>query len=668
MRRIERISTRAAGCAAAVCCSVLATGAAAQSCSGDLNRDGTVSGADLGLLLGQWGGGGGAVLVPRWAELVEALPDPAVVTDSALRQAIHGTGLAWRVRDRVTHVEMLLVPPGQFRMGCSQQVIQGNGGDTSCDQFVGEEADRGIPRHDVNITKPFYLARFELTQAQWQAQMGNNGSNHQSFPQVDLSTFSLPADGLLWRDVQRYLASSRMRLPTEAEWESACRAGVDAPFYDGSSSEGSGNGPGLDSLAWFANSPGQPADDTHAVGTKKANRLGFHDMLGNVDEPVSDWYAAYSYELQTDPIGPASGSHHVWRGGAWDRYSDSVTTAFRQFHPWADDSDSLEGAGHITGLRVARSPGSAFPSGDLNADGQVNGADLGIVLGAWGACSMVVVPAWAELVYAQPDPAVVTDPALRAAIAATGLAWHVRDAETHIEMMLIPPGTFQMGCSIPPSDGDCKPFELPAHPVKLTAAVYIGRDEVTQAQWQAQMGTNPSEFNGGADAPRRPVESVALTGPSSIEQFLISTGMRLPTEAEWEYACRAGTLTPIYNGSADLGSLGGLAWFDGNSGGTTHPAGQLLANGFGLRDMLGNVAEWVVDIAQTYEFADPGDPTKPQFNPTGPQSNGPARNSGRRGGSWNEDRSRSTAAARSLLNGGSSTADHGVGFRVARNP
>ena len=96
MRRIERISTRTAGCAAAICCSVLATGASAQSCSGDLNRDGTVNGADLGLLLGQWGGGGGAVLVPAWAELVEALPDPTVVTDSALRQAIRDTGLAWR--------------------------------------------------------------------------------------------------------------------------------------------------------------------------------------------------------------------------------------------------------------------------------------------------------------------------------------------------------------------------------------------------------------------------------------------------------------------------------------------------------------------------------------------------------------------------------------------
>ena len=84
-------------------------------------------------------------------------------------------------------------------------------------------------------------------------------------------------------------------------------------------------------------------------------------------------------------------------------------------------------------------------NGDFNGDGTVDGGDLGVMLGAWGACP-VTVPAWATLVEAQPDPAVVTDPALRAAITATGLAWRVRDTGTQMEMMLIPPGTFQMGC------------------------------------------------------------------------------------------------------------------------------------------------------------------------------------------------------------------------------
>ena len=291
-------------------------------------------------------------------------------------------------------------------------------------------------------------------------------------------------------------------------------------------------------------------------------------------------------------------------------------------------------------------------NGDFNGDGTVDGGDLGVMLGAWGACP-VTVPAWAMLVEAQPGPAVVTDPALRAAIAATGLAWRVLDTGTQVEMMLIPPGTFQMGCIMGSNQYGCGAAEFPVHKVTLTDALYLGRYEVTQAQWVATMGSNPSYFQGASDSASRPVERVSWT---TVQGYLSATGMRLPTEAEWEYACRAGTQTPFYNGSTGDDTLGDLAWYVSNAAFQAHVVGGKSANGFGLHDMLGNVWEWVSDWYGTY-------PSSAQTNPTGPAS---ATNRVVRGSSWN---SGANAVRSSYRLGGAPGAGYSdLGFRVARNP
>jgi formylglycine-generating enzyme required for sulfatase activity len=269
----------------------------------------------------------------------------------------------------------------------------------------------------------------------------------------------------------------------------------------------------------------------------------------------------------------------------------------------------------------------------------------------------IVVPSWATLVEAQPDPAVVTDPALRAAIAATGLAWRVRDTGTQMEMMLIPPGTFQMGCIMGSNAYGCSSFEQPVHTVTLTNAFYLGRYEVTQAQWVATMGSNPSYFQGSSDSASRPVEQVSW---NIIQGYLSATGLRLPTEAEWEYACRAGTETPFYNGSTDDSTVGTLAWFgsccSGNSGGQTHAVGGKAANGFGLHDMLGNVWEWVNDWYDAY-------PSGAQTNPTGPVS---ASNRVIRGGSLYHITGYVRSSNR--FNASPGISDYDFGFRVARTP
>ena len=295
-------------------------------------------------------------------------------------------------------------------------------------------------------------------------------------------------------------------------------------------------------------------------------------------------------------------------------------------------------------------------SGDLNGDGSVGGADLGLLLGVWGACPPVTVPSWATLVEATPDPAVVTNATLRAAISVSGLAWRVRDTATQLEMLLVPRGTFMMGCTASNQYG-CFPAESPTHQVTLTQAFYMGRYEVTQSQWAAKMGSNPSQFQppNYSDGANRPVERVSW---NTIQGYLSATGMRLPSEAEWEYACRAGTTTAFNNGSSNDADVGTIAWYATNSPAYTHAVGGKAANALGLHDMSGNVYEWVNDWFDSNYYS-----VSPSTNPLGPMS-GTSRVS--RGGSWNTN----SSLLRSSIRGGTTPASthNSIGFRVARNP
>jgi len=143
-----------------------------------------------------------------------------------------------------------------------------------------------------------------------------------------------------------------------------------------------------------------------------------------------------------------------------------------------------------------------------------------------------------------------------------------------MEFVLIPAGTFQMGSN----DSDAYDDEKPVHTVRITQPFYLGKYEVTQGQWQAVMGNNPSKFTGDANWP---VENVSW---DDVQEFIRRLNAReggatyrLPTEAEWEYAARAGTTTRWSFGD-DASQLGRYAWYDGNAGGQTHPVGQLQPN------------------------------------------------------------------------------------------
>lgn len=266
----------------------------------------------------------------------------------------------------------------------------------------------------------------------------------------------------------------------------------------------------------------------------------------------------------------------------------------------------------------------------------------------------LAVPSWATLIESLPDPAVITDPSLRQKIASSGWAWRVRHTATQIEMLLVPPGTFQMGCS-QWAEASCSQPEYPVHGVTISSAFYLGRFEVTQSQWQARMGSNPSEFGFYPDSSVRPVNRVSW---EDIQQFLSLSGMRLPTEAEWEYACRAETTTAYHNGSNSWLEVGGIGWWSSNAGNQARPVGLKEPNRLGLHDMAGNISEWVSDwYSETYYS------TSPAIDPAGPTSGA---DRVIRGGCWNchwyqlrsSDRWRAWPAAVSGA----------VGFRVARNP
>ena len=190
----------------------------------------------------------------------------------------------------------------------------------------------------------------------------------------------------------------------------------------------------------------------------------------------------------------------------------------------------------------------------------------------------------------------------------------------NIEMVAVQGGTFTMGCTSE-QGSDCFDSEKPAHQVTV-GDFYIGKYEVTQAQWKAVMGSNPSKFQGD----NLPVEMVSWNDVQEfIQKLNAKTGKqyRLPTEAEWEFAARGGTNSRGYKYSGS-NTLGNVAWYIDNSDNKTHTVGTKSANELGIFDMSGNVWEWCNDWFGAYS-------SNAQTNPKGPTSGSLRVN---RGGSW----------------------------------
>ncbi len=185
-------------------------------------------------------------------------------------------------------MEFVKIVPGEFMMGCSV-------GDIDCN-------DDERPIHRVQITKPFEIGKYEVTQAQWQAVMTSNPSTIKG-DDHPVETISKNETHDFLNKLNERDDGYHYRLPTEAEWEYAARAGTTEPYAGR-----------LDEIAWYA---GNSEDETHPVGKKKPNAWGLYDMQGNVRELVEDWYARdyYSRSLDADPTGPPPGEQRGFPGG-----------------------------------------------------------------------------------------------------------------------------------------------------------------------------------------------------------------------------------------------------------------------------------------------------------------------------------------------------------------
>ncbi len=203
-------------------------------------------------------------------------------------------------------MKFVLIQPGTFMMG-------------SPPDEAGRDDDE--MQRQVTITKSFYLQTTEVTQGQWERVMGKNPSYEKDCGD------GCPVEAVSWNDVQGFLkklnqkeGTNKYRLPTEAEWEYACRAGSTTAFCFGDVVRELGE------YAWYdGNSEGR----THPVGQKKPNAWGLYDMHGNVWEWCQDWYGDYPSGDVTDPKGPPSGKYRVWRGGSFDYSERGVRCATR---------------------------------------------------------------------------------------------------------------------------------------------------------------------------------------------------------------------------------------------------------------------------------------------------------------------------------------------------
>jgi len=554
----------------------------------------------------------------QWADAVFRLT-PIVVAPAPAVMA----GVTPSTAAQPRPIEMIVLRGGTFWMG-------------SPEDEAGRTPDEG-PRHQVQLS-PFAIGKTEVTFAQYDAFCaatgrplpGDHGWGRGERPVINVS----------WEDAVAYAAwlsnetGTTYRLPTEAEWEYAARAGTTTPFWTGQCIKtDQANYDGNYDYAGCGAKTGVYRNWTLRVGSLPANPWGLHEVHGNVWEWVQDAYhTSYQGAPADGRAWEAGGSSaRVVRGGSWGNQPGNLRVAdrdwdkpgiryiylgFRLASDTPDTPDSRVGPRDAT----VRAGGDSVKSPDQSSTGLPDRSPVPDTPDSRVGPRDATVRTDGDSVKS-PDQSSTGLPDRPPAVSARKLTKPTLIAprfDFEPPMMALPGGQFQMGS--PADELERESNEGPRHRVRLTPFA-IGQTEVTFAQYDAfcaATGRQPPGDNGWGRS-QRPVINVSWEDAVAYAAWLSKeTGehYRLPTEAEWEYAARAGTTTPFWTGrciTADQANYDGNYGYAGCGAKTgvyreqTVPVGTLPANPWGLHEVHGNVREWVQDPYHTSYQGAPAD-------------------------------------------------------------
>lgn len=593
-------------------------------------------------------------------------PPPAIAPFDAEQAKRHQEAWAKYLGVPVEYTNSLgmkfrLIPPGEFLMGSTPEEIEAALKVAGEDQIWRERIQSEAPQHKVILTKPVYVGVTEVTQTQYEQVMGNNPSHFAASGEgkeavAGLETGNHPVETVSWNDAAEFciklsqqeelkplysrtgetvapLEGTGYRLATEAEWEHACRAGTTTRFWSGDHDND------LIAAGWFAsNASGR----THAVGELRSNPFGLSDIHGNVWEWVQDcWDPEFYHRFVENPaVGPYNpihaGSQRVFRGGYWFYHASHCRSSHRFSH---DPSHRYQ----FIGFRVALPVGAVKQAVQQQPEA-------------------VTRTAWHGWPADAPPPAIAPFDAEQAKLHQEAWAKYLGvPVEQEVDLgdgvkltlVLIPPGEFQMGSS--PADIErFRPSikatdnadylalfeaETPQRHVRITQPFWMGKYEVrftefrqfvvqegfrtaAEVSGEGAIGTIDDRYQRDArlfwnsDFSKRgeadPVTAVSWNDARAFCSWLTRKvpGLKfeLPTEAQWEYACRAGTPTPWHSGD-DEPALDKSGWTQRNSQVQgLRPVGLLWPNAYSLHDMHGNAYEWCFDWLGTYEDLAENDP------------------------------------------------------------
>ncbi len=661
-----------------------------------------------------------AVANTGWHGWPADAPKPAIAPFDAVQAKQHQEEWAAYLKVPVEHTNSLgmkfrLIPPGEFLMGSTPAEIEA-GLKIAGDDKLWQDHRRSETQHQVILTKPIYLGVHEVTQKQYAAMMGKNPSSFAATgsealaPRVaGIDTANFPVETMDWNDAAEFCAKlsekealrpnyqrtgtwvtmldgTGYRLPTEAEWENACRAGTTTKYWIGDTEEEAIR------VGWLDKS----GERTHAVGELQANPFGLYDLYGNVWERVSDhwdtsYYGQFSERPAIDPTGAPEGPpyHRVNRGGGWFTPVSVISSGHRHSNVGVHNDSN-------TGFRVV-----------LPVDA-VRQALKGL------SSETTTKMSWHGWPADAPKPAIAPFDAAQAKTHQEAWAKHlgttVENTNTlGAKMILIPPGEFQMGMTeeqltalaklvVEGGDGNkqwipemARKTRSPQHRVILTKPFAMGATEVTVAQFRqfveaSGYRTEAEQYgfgNSGHTTPHptepesnkgkswlnpgyplhedQPVSQVSWNDAVAFCKWLSQQEQatyRLPTESEWEFACRAGTTT-VFSFGDDETQLSQYGWYHKIAGSGPRPVATKLPNPFGLFDLHGNLVELCSDFYSSTAYAERGYPAK---DPLGPDS---ASTHVQRGGNWLQVPCENCSTVR--FGSGPRNRHFGGGFRVARD-